>query len=161
ASGDALGTSALGTTTNLASVDALEEFKVLTSSFAPEFGRTPGAQVVAITRSGTNVFHGSLYDYFRNDLLNANDWFANANRLPRAPLRHNVFGGTVGGPIQKNKTFFFFSQEDVRLLQPTVISGSVPALDVRQAAGPALAPFLKIFPEPTGPATANGYATYV
>jgi len=78
---------ASGGTNNLVSVDALEEFKVLTSSYAPEFGRTPGGQIQIVTRSGSNDFHGSLFDYIRNDVLDANDWFANANRLPKPALR--------------------------------------------------------------------------
>ena len=75
------GLSASGGTNNLVSVDALQEFKVQTSTFAPEFGRSPGAQVSIITRSGTNDFRGSVFNYFRNDMFDANDWFG--NRLGR------------------------------------------------------------------------------
>src|ERR1700694_3881964 len=69
--------SALGGTNSLVSVDALQEFRIQTSTYAPEFGRTPGAQISIATRSGTNQYHGTVFDYLRNDILDANDWFAN------------------------------------------------------------------------------------
>ena len=87
------------------SLDALEEFRIQTSTFAPEYGRTPGAQISVVTKSGTNTFHGTAFEYFRNDKLDANDWFANADRLARPALRQNDFGGVLGGPIVKNKLF--------------------------------------------------------
>ena len=82
--GSAQAFSALGGTSSLVSVEALQEFRVETSSFAPEFGRSPGGQVILTTRSGTNDFHGGLYEYFRNNVLDANDWFANQAGQPRA-----------------------------------------------------------------------------
>lgn len=100
--------SALGSTNNLVSIDALEEFRILTSTYAPEFGRTPGAQVSVITRSGGNEFHGTVFDYFRNDAMDANDWFANSRGLPRPAIRQNDFGGVIGGPVVRNHTFSFF-----------------------------------------------------
>ena len=103
--------SALGGTSSLVSVEALQEFRIVTSSFAPEFGRSPGGQVLLSTRAGSNDFHGGAYEYFRNDVLDANDWFANAAGQTRAPERHNDFGGFLGGPIVKNNTFFFASYE--------------------------------------------------
>ncbi len=92
---------AIGGTNSLVSVDALQEFRIQTSTFAPEFGRTPGAQISILTRSGTNQFHGVLFDYFRNDILDANNWFnsAVAPALPKAKERQNDFGGTFSGPI--------------------------------------------------------------
>jgi hypothetical protein len=84
-------TSAFGGTSNLVSLDALEEFRIQTSSFAPEYGRTPGAQVSVVTESGTNRFHGTAFEYFRNDALDANDWFAANDNLPKAELRQNDF----------------------------------------------------------------------
>src|SRR5271154_2653877 len=110
--------SALGGTNSLVSVDAMQEFRIQTSSFAPEFGRTPGGQISILTRSGNNDFHGTLFEYFRNDVLDANDWFSNFNHLPKPEERQNDFGGVVGGPILKDKTFFFFSYEGLRLRQP-------------------------------------------
>src|SRR5258708_2663191 len=107
-----------GGTNSLVSVDAVEEFRILTSTYAPEYGRTPGGQVIIRTRSGTNEFHGAMFEYFRNNVLDANNWFANANRQPHPPLRFNDFGGVVGGPIFKNKTFFFLSYEGQRIRHP-------------------------------------------
>ena len=82
---------------NLVSVDALEEFKVMTSSYAAEFGRSPGAQVLLVTRSGGNDFNGAFFDYVRNDIFDANDWFTNRNRGAKPPLRQNDFGVSFMG----------------------------------------------------------------
>src|SRR5262252_9556477 len=118
--------SASGSTSSLVSVDAMQEFRVQTSSFAPEFGRTPGGQISIVTRSGSNQFHGTAFEYFRNDVLDANDWFSNANHLPKPEERQNDFGGVFSGPVIKNKTFFFFSYEGLRLLQPATQETAVP-----------------------------------
>ena len=139
-----------GGTNSLVSVDGLEEFKIETSSYAAEFGRTPGGQVSLVTRSGTNSFHGALFEYFRNDALDANDWFANRSGLKRPALRQNQFGGVVGGRIIKDKLFFFFSYEGLRLRQPRTANMQVPSLQMRQNAAPALRPFLAAYPLPTG-----------
>ena len=101
ASGALPALSALGGTNSLVSVDAMQEFRIQTSSFAPEFGRTPGGQISIVTRSGTNAFHGSLFEYFRNNLLDARDWFVNFNGLPKPAERQNDFGGVFGGPCAK------------------------------------------------------------
>ncbi|MGH9842714.1 MAG: TonB-dependent receptor [Blastocatellia bacterium] len=164
AGGSIPGSGALGGTNNLVSVDALQEFRIQTSTFAPEFGRSPGAQVQILTRSGTNDFHGNAFDYFRNDVFDANDWFANQLRLAKPPLRQNDFGGTLGGPLPlprfgeggpalssgKNRTFFFFSYEGLRLRQPRVSTTNVPSLLARQTAATSLRPFLDAFPLPSG-----------
>jgi carboxypeptidase family protein/TonB-dependent receptor-like protein len=142
--------SALGGTSSLVSVEALQEFRVETSSFAPEFGRSPGAQVILTTRSGTNDFHGGGYDYLRNTVMDANNWFANSAGLQRAPEHHNDFGAYVGGPILKNKTFFFFSYEGARLRQPQTVVHQVPSNFARSQASASLAPFLNAYPLPTG-----------
>jgi hypothetical protein len=110
--------SASGGTNSLVSVDAMQEFRVQTSSFAPEFGRTPGGQISIVTRSGTNAFHGTLFEYFRNDVLDANDWFSNFNHLRKPEERQNDFGGVFGGPVIKDKTFFFFSYEGCGCASP-------------------------------------------
>ena len=112
----------------------MQEFRIQTSSFAPEFGRTPGGQISIVTRSGANAFHGSLFEYFRNDVLDARDWFVNYNGLPKPAERQNDFGGVLGGPIIKNKTFFFFSYEGLRLRQPATQQSVVPDAATRQAA---------------------------
>jgi Carboxypeptidase regulatory-like domain/TonB dependent receptor len=152
--------SALGGTNNLVSVDALQEFRLQTSSFAPEFGRG-GAQVVLVTRSGGNQFHGTAFDYLRSDVFDANDWFANNRHLPKPPIRQNDFGGVFGGPIIPNKTFFFFSYEGLRLRQPMVSVTDVPSLYARQNAAPAVRPLLNGFSLPNGPATYTDAAGHV
>jgi len=149
--GGAQAFSALGGTSSLVSVDALQEFRIETSSFAPEFGRTPGGQVILTTRSGTNQFHGGAFDYFRNTVMDANDWFAIQAGNPRAPEHHNDFGGFLGGPILRDKTFFFFSYEGARLDQPQTAPIQVPSAYARaqaQANAPTLAPYLNAYPQP-------------
>ena len=158
--GSTPGLSVSGGSNNLVSVDALQEFKVLTSTFAPEYGRTPGGQISIVTRSGTKDFHGTIFEYFRNDAMDANDWFGNSSSLPKPPLRHNQFGGVLGGPIVKSSTFFFFSYEGLRLRQPSISLTEVPTLASRQAAPLAIQPLLKAFPQPNGPATTNGFARF-
>jgi hypothetical protein len=153
-------TSAFGGTSNLVSLDALEEFRIITSTFAPEYGHTPGAQISVVTKSGTNIFHGSAFEYFRNDKLDANDWFANANGLARPELRQNDFGGVLGGPIKKDKLFFFGSYEGLRVRQPQVAETYVPSLASRQSAPAAVQPLLNAFPLPNGPSLGNGTAGF-
>jgi carboxypeptidase family protein/TonB-dependent receptor-like protein len=176
AAGTLPATSILGGLNALVSEDALQEFRVQTSSFAPEYGRTPGAQISIATRSGTNDFHGAAFDYLRNDKLNANDWFGNSRGLARPIERHNDFGGVIGGPILlprfgeggkqpgyngRNRTFFFFSYEGVRLLQPQTKTGyNVPSLAARQAAPASIQSYLNAFPLPNGSVLANGVAEF-
>src|SRR5262249_34077428 len=126
ASGALPALSASGGTNSLVSVEAMQEFRIQTSSSAPEFGPTPGGQISIVTRSGTNAFHGSLFEYFRNDKLDANDWFGNFNHLSKPAERQNVFGGAFGGPVFKDKTFFFVSYEGLRLRQPATMETVVP-----------------------------------
>jgi hypothetical protein len=142
--------SASGGTNSLVSVDAMQEFRIQTSTYAPEFGRTPGGQISIITRSGTNRFHGTAFDYVRNDKFDANDWFANQNNLPKPKERQNDFGGTFSGPIIRGGTFFFFSYEGLRLRLPQVTLSTVPDLAARRNGAPALQPFLNAFPLPNG-----------
>ena len=153
--GGSLGSSSvLGGTNSLVSVDALQEFRIQTSTYAPEFGRTPGGQISIVTRSGTNQFHGTAFDYLRNDIFDANDWFngyTNNPPLPKAEERQNDFGGTFSGPILKSRTFFFFSYEGLRLRLPQTLLTFVPDLLSRQNALPAVQPYLNAFPMPNGP----------
>ena len=151
---------ALGSTNNLVSVDALEEFRILTSTYAPEFGRTPGAQVSIITRSGSNEFRGSVFNYFRNDALDASDWFANSRGLRKPTIRQNDFGGVLGGPVVRDRAFFFFSYEGLRLRQPQVALTEVPSMSARLAAPSLIRQFLNAFPIPNGPETHNGFAEF-
>lgn len=151
---------ATGGFSNLVSVDALQEFRIQTSTYAPEFGRTPGGQISLVTRSGTNSFHGAVFDYLRNDVLDANDWFADHRGLAKAKERQNDFGGVFGGPIIKNKTFFFFSYEGLRLRQPRVATTTVPSNSLRASAPATMKPLLNAFPIPNGTDMGNGLALF-
>jgi hypothetical protein len=93
--------------------DAVEEFNILTNNYDAQYGRTSGGIVNQITRSGTNDFHGDLFEFLRNDVLNARDWFLPSS-LPKQSFKRNVFGGTIGGPIKKDKTFFFLAYQGAR-----------------------------------------------
>jgi len=130
----------------------MQEFRIQTSTYAPEFGRTPGGQISIVTRSGTNQFHGTAFDYLRNSALDANNWFANSAGLPKPQERQNDFGGTFSGPIVKDRTFFFFSYEGLRLRLPQTTLTTVPDTSARQNAIPAVQPFFNAFPLPNGPA---------
>ena len=141
------GLTAQGGTNGLVSVDAMQEFRIQTSSYAPEFGRTPGAQISIVTKSGTNRFHGTAFDYVRNDIFDARNYF-DVPPLPKPPLRQNDFGGTLGGPILKDKTFFFFSYEGLRLLLPQTASGEFFTASARAAVAPAYLPIVNALPLP-------------
>lgn len=108
------------------SVDLVQEYKVQTNNFGAEFSHTGGGLVNVITKSGENQLHGSGYEFFRNTVLEANDFFSNRAGLPRAQFRFSQFGGTVGGPIRKDKTFFFFSYEGLRWIQSGSAVGTLP-----------------------------------
>jgi hypothetical protein len=155
--------SASGGTNSLVSVDAMQEFRVQTSSFAPEFGRTPGGQISVATRSGTNDFHGTLFEYFRNSVLDANDWFADLNHLEKPAERQNDFGGVLGGPIIRDHTFFFFSYEGLRLRLPstqeTVVPDS-PSREQAQTMGLTILPYLNAFPIANGAELGGGLAQF-
>ncbi|HEX6717941.1 MAG TPA: carboxypeptidase regulatory-like domain-containing protein, partial [Pyrinomonadaceae bacterium] len=160
ASGALPALSASGGTNSLVSVDAMQEFRVQTSSFAPEFGRTPGGQISIATRSGTNDLHGTMFEYFRNNLLDATDWFTNVKGLAKPEERLNDFGGVVGGPLTRNKTFFFFSYEGQRLRQPATAQTTVPDNQSRQQASAAMRPYLNAFPVANGPGLGSGRAQF-
>jgi len=157
-------TSVLGGTNSLVSVEAMQEFRIQTSTYAPEFGRMPGGQISIATRSGTNQFHGAAFEYFRNDVLDANNWFngyTNNPPLHKAEERQNDFGGTFSGPLLRNRTFFFFSYEGLRLRLPQTKLTTVPDLNARNNAVPAMQPFLNAYPLPNGPDNpATGMATF-
>jgi hypothetical protein len=141
------GYTAQGGTNGLVSVDAMQEFRIQTSSYAPEFGRTPGAQISIVTKSGSNQFHGSAFDYLRNDIFDARNYF-DGPLLSKPPLRQNDFGGTLGGPIFKDKTFFFFSYEGLRLRLPQRASGEFFTASARAAVAPVYQPIVDALPLP-------------
>jgi Carboxypeptidase regulatory-like domain len=103
-------------------VDAMQEFNVAVSNYAAELGRTGGGVFQMTTKSGTNEFHGSAYEFFRNDVLNANTFFAKSKPI----LRYNLFGGGIGGPIKKNKTHFFFNYEGKRQVNASTVNLVIP-----------------------------------
>lgn len=149
---------ALGTTQSLVSVDDLQEFRINTSSYSAEYGRSPGGQISFLTRSGTNDWHGAAFEYFRNAVLDANNWFNDNAGLAKTAERQNDFGGTVGGPIEipglydgKDRTFFFFSYEGLRLDVPQPAETTdVPDTYLRENAPAAVQPLLKAFPVQNG-----------
>lgn len=106
------------------SIEAIQEFKVLTGVYSAEYGRTSGGQVVVITKSGGNQFHGDAFEFLRNQLFDAENYFNSVNTNP--PFHRNQFGGTLGGPIRKNKTFFFVNYEGLRLRQQYIALSTVP-----------------------------------
>src|SRR6266704_2261785 len=180
-SGSVAASTALGSTQALVSVDALQEFRVQSSTYSAEYGRNPGGQFAFETKSGTNQWHGIAYDYLRNNIFDANDWFNNYFQKPGSALRQNDFGGTLGGPVKipslyngKDKTFFFVSYEGLRLTVPQPATASlVPDLCMRgmgtcpsgrAPAASALLPVVSAFPVPSpngvGDAT-NGFGQFI
>jgi len=157
----ALSTTAGGNTYNLITLDAMQEFRVQTSTFAPEFGRSPGAQVSMTSRGGSNYFHGSVFGNYRSDNTNAADWFSNSENLSKGISHLADYGGTIGGPLQANKTFFFASFEGDRLTQPRTAIDSVPDNAERNLAAPALLPYLRAFPVPNGIELGSGAAQFL
>jgi len=163
--GSLAASTALGTTQSLLSVDALQEFRVMSSTYSAEYGRTPGGQFSIATRSGTTEMHGNVFDYLRNNVFDANDWFNKHYGTQRPALRQNDFGGTLGGPIPISRnaggnTFSFFSYEGLRLTQPQAASVQyVPDLYMRQNAVAAMKPFMNAFPLPTNTSKDIDYGT--
>ena len=114
------------------SVDALEEFKLQTSTYSAEFGRSLGGVVNLQLKSGTNQFHGSVYDFLRNDAFDANNWFNNRAERAKPDFSQNQFGATIGGPIIKDKTFFFADYQGLRINAGQTYLSTVPSLKMRQ-----------------------------
>lgn len=156
-SGTVSASTALGTTQSLVSVEALQEFRISSSTYSAEYGRSPGGQFSFLTRSGTNAFHGVGFDYLRNNAFDANDWFNNHYDRAQPALRQNDFGGTLGGPITipglyrgEKRTFFFVSYEGLRLTQPqSATIQYVPDASLRESASSILQPILNSFPAPS------------
>jgi hypothetical protein len=146
-------------------VDAIQEFSVLTSNYSAEYGKTSGGVINAITRSGTGSFHGSGYEFLRNSALDARNFF-DGPQIP--PFKRNQFGGSIGGPIIKERTFFFFDYEGIRQSKGITAVTTVPSLDARNglihdSAGnpitvtidPAAQAALAFYHLPNGPVTSN------
>ena len=129
------------------SIDTTSELKINNSTFSAEYGRSSGSIVNVSTRSGTNAFHGEVFDYFRNEALDARNYFNRAS-LPglagrKAPLKRNNFGGALGGPIWKDRTFFFFSYEGLRQAQGVLLNSAVFSPSVRDTIASSGAPAAK------------------
>jgi len=122
------------------SIDSISEFRISTSNYSAEYGKSGGANIEVVTKSGTNKFHGDLFEFVRNDAFDANDWFLNQGGQPKDPLKRNNFGFTLGGPLfipghyntSREKTFFFVSEEWRSNRQGTVVNALVPSLQERQ-----------------------------
>ncbi len=146
---------------NLAGVDSIEQFSVLTTNYSAEYGRTSGGVITAITRSGTNQFHGDLYEFLRNSVLDARNFF---DGFTVPPFKRNQFGGAVGGPIRRDKTFFFFNYEGLRQSLSTTVVDTVPSLNARNgilstgtvAVDPSVAKYLPFWHTPNGPILQGG-----
>ena len=137
-------------------IDGMEEFKVNINAYSPEYGRSNGGTVMVIGKSGSNEFHGSLFEFFRNEALNARNLFAQPG--PKPEFRRNQYGGTIGGPIQTNRTFFFADWQGTRLRTGRTRFSVVPTLAQRQGIftqpifDPATSPRTR-FPNDTIPAS--------
>ena len=148
--------SAFGSLDAMISLEGVREFSVATSSTGADMGRLPGAQVSIASQSGSNSFHGSSVYRWRNEALAANDWFGNQAGLGRAPLRLSDFSQTLGGPVRRDRSFFFLSYHHIDLLQPYVWTQAVPTQAARDAAAPWAAPVLALLPLPNRGSLAAG-----
>src|SRR3989441_5542388 len=113
------------------SVDSIQEFKVTTNPYSAENGRSPGSLVTVTTKSGANAFHGLAYEYLRNKVFDANDFFTNRVGRPRPKHVQNQYGGQIGGPVVKNKAFFFFNYEGTRIRRGRFYQANVPTANER------------------------------
>ena len=135
--------------------DSIQEFRVVSNSVSADFGALMGGAVNLTTRTGTNALHGTLYEYFRNKVLNANYFFNNRGGLPRPPFVQNQFGAAVGGPVKHDKTFFFFSWEDFKLRQAIPLLTTVPTLAMRNGDFSGLPTIYNPFTNPRTPFANN------
>src|SRR5579875_728136 len=151
-------------------VDAIQEFSVITTNYSAEYGMTAGGVVNAITKSGTNRFHGSAYEFIRNDAFDAANFFDNFSNTPKPAFRRNQFGASAGGPIQKDKTFIFGDYEGIRQAEGISTLDNVPSLAARQGnlvsgtvtVDPSAAKYLPFWPLPNGPVSGDlGTFTFV
>ncbi len=115
--------------------DAVAEFRVIENNYSAEYGRTAGGIVSVVTKSGTNAFHGTAFDYLRNNFFDANSFFNNQQNLPVPVLKRNQYGGTIGGPIKKDKLFFFFSYQGQKQTSLDVSPGKVNVFTPNQSGG--------------------------
>jgi hypothetical protein len=124
-----------GDSGNALGMDGVKEFRIVAGTFQAEYGLAMGSQMVAVSKGGTNQFHGDVFEYLRNNALDANDFFANQAGIPIAPLRKNQFGAAFGGPIKKDKTFVYGVYEGIRQVLGVPINNLVPAAGCHPPAG--------------------------
>ena len=142
-----------GASGELLGVDAVREFNVLRDSYGAEYGKKPGGQVIIVTQSGANQLHGSLYEFVRNNALDAPNFFDEGSA---PPFVRNQFGAAIGGPVRKNKTFFFANYEGLRQSLNQTSLAFVPSLAARSLAVPSVVPLLNLWPTP--PASAPDFS---
>lgn len=161
--GTASFTSAGGPSTlvNAVSIEAVEQFKSTTNAYSAEYGRAGGGVLNVTTRSGTNKFHSTLFEYFRHDKLNANDFFSNKNALGKTPLRWNQFGANLGGPLRKDKLFFFFNYEGSRVKRQAQITGNVPTPALLARVSEAQRKVLSLLPTTFTPSNNPDVGTHI
>ncbi len=150
--GDTASAGAAGSLVNTVSVEAIQEFKATGSAFAAEYGRASGGVLNITTKSGTNILHGTLFEFLRNDKLDANSFFNNRSGLAKPPLRWNQFGGNLGGPILRDKLFFFFNYEGAVVRRNQQVTGNVPTPLLLSQVSPQIRTALGFLPttfEPT------------
>ncbi len=158
--GGSAASTALGT-------ESIREFRVEANAYSAEFGRNYGGQINAVSKSGSNVFHGSLYEFLRNDNLDARNFF-DREPIGKPEFKRNQFGGTIGGPVIKDKTFFFFGYEALRERLGRTLNSPVPDANARQGilptgtvtVSPVIRPYLDLFPLPNGNSLGGGLANY-
>lgn len=142
------------------SVDAIQEFKIVTSPYSAEYGRSPGAAVSVSTKSGTNEFHGTAYDFFRNESMDTIDFFSKRANQPKPKDKQNQFGGNLGGPLIKDRAFFFVDYEGTRITRGVTRLTAVPTLDQRNGILPGVRDPLTGQPFPGGVIPANRIDPY-
>ena len=152
--------SAFGSLDSLISLEAAQEVRLQTSTGPADFGKLPGAVISVSSRAGSDEFHGAASYSFRHELMSANNWFANQAGEPRASQRENSLDLTLGGPVRRNRTFFFLSYERMTLRQPFAWFEAVPSLQGRANAPQWAQPALQLFPEPNGPSLGHGLAQW-
>jgi len=141
---------------NRVSMDSIQEVQVVESNYSAQYGGALSSVINPITKSGTNTLHGSVFDYFRNEHLDANDFFNNFQGFPRSHFRLNQFGGNVSGPIKEDKMFFFANYEGVRQTRGQLFTSLTPTATFRETIAPALASAVATLPLPTSPYTYLG-----
>lgn len=118
----------LNTLIMVPTIDAIQEFRVMTSNYSAEYGASAGAVTVVQTKSGSNELHGSAYEFLRNDRMDANTFFNNRLGAPKPPFRRNEFGATAGGAVRRDKIFFFGDYQGIRIRQPQTLTSTIPTL---------------------------------